>query len=91
MRLLNTSSLLLHTFTSAEKPKYAILSHTWDEDEFLFEDIHNYQVLDKALPLHSSKYMPYAPLRSLLLGPRNLRSCARKDLRRLSVAVTRPL
>ncbi|KAI0411283.1 heterokaryon incompatibility protein-domain-containing protein [Xylaria grammica] len=39
MRLLNTSTHTLETFTGAHPPNYAILSHTWSEDEVLFEDI----------------------------------------------------
>ncbi|KAL6415882.1 hypothetical protein AUP68_00088 [Ilyonectria robusta] len=41
MRLLNTATLQLESFISEAAPKYAILSHTWQEDEFLFEDICN--------------------------------------------------
>ncbi|RYP31989.1 hypothetical protein DL767_005434 [Monosporascus sp. MG133] len=36
MRLLNTDSLSLETFTGSP-PSYAILSHTWDDDEVLFQ------------------------------------------------------
>ena len=36
MRLLHTSTIELHEFSSDKIPKYAILSHTWDDDEFLF-------------------------------------------------------
>ncbi|KAK3305303.1 uncharacterized protein B0T15DRAFT_493479 [Chaetomium strumarium] len=39
MRLLNTETLQLETFVSHETSRYAILSHTWDEDETLFEDL----------------------------------------------------
>ena len=38
MRLINTSTLLLHDFL-AEVPPYAILSHTWDEGEVSFQDM----------------------------------------------------
>lgn len=38
MRLLNTTSLKLHYFV-ADVPAYAILSHTWANDEVLFDDI----------------------------------------------------
>ncbi|KAH7090417.1 HET domain-containing protein, partial [Paraphoma chrysanthemicola] len=38
MHLLNTSSLKLKTFLTTIPP-YAILSHTWDEDEVSFDDI----------------------------------------------------
>ncbi|KAM5360079.1 hypothetical protein ACJZ2D_013990 [Fusarium nematophilum] len=39
MRLLHVSRLQLKTFFGSEIPKYAILSHTWTEDEFLFKDL----------------------------------------------------
>src|SRR3954451_16649654 len=42
MRLLNTSTLELQSFVSAthaNTPKYAILSHTWEEEEIVFEDV----------------------------------------------------
>lgn len=38
MRLLHTSTIELHEFSSDDIPKYAILSHTWGNDEFLFSD-----------------------------------------------------
>ncbi|KAH9809311.1 HET-domain-containing protein [Teratosphaeria destructans] len=39
MRLLNTTSLRLEEYTSACIPPYAILSHTWGEDEVLYHDV----------------------------------------------------
>ncbi|KAJ9614401.1 hypothetical protein H2200_002537 [Cladophialophora chaetospira] len=39
MWLLDTSSLRLKYFTAASKIKYAILSHTWDDEEITFQDI----------------------------------------------------
>ena len=41
MRLLDTSTLALVTKRDNDLPPYAILSHTWgnDEDEVTFEDI----------------------------------------------------
>lgn len=41
MRLLNTHTLKLHSFTSPEvvKPGYAILSHVWNENEQSFQDL----------------------------------------------------
>jgi hypothetical protein len=39
MRLLNTKTLELESFHGSEAPTYAILSHTWGEDEVLFEDV----------------------------------------------------
>jgi hypothetical protein len=42
MRLLNSKSLKLQQFFGEnEVPRYAILSHTWDDDEFLFTDVTN--------------------------------------------------
>jgi hypothetical protein len=41
MRLLNTSTYGLESFLGTEKPRYAILSHTWEpEGELLFNDLH---------------------------------------------------
>jgi hypothetical protein len=46
MRLLNTEMFKLEEFLGYEKPKYAILSHTWGKQEVLFEmknlDMHAY-------------------------------------------------
>jgi hypothetical protein len=39
MRLLNTGSLKLKDFPPSQIPPYVILSHTWGEEEVLFEDI----------------------------------------------------
>ncbi|KAI1566051.1 HET domain containing protein [Pyrenophora tritici-repentis] len=39
MRLLNAKTYQLHSELGQDKPKYAILSHTWEEEEVLFEDI----------------------------------------------------
>ena len=36
MRLINTSTLELHEFIGRDIPQYAILSHTWEDGEFLF-------------------------------------------------------
>ncbi|KAI1421739.1 HET-domain-containing protein [Xylaria sp. FL1777] len=41
MRLLKVSSFVLQEFFEPEVPKYAILSHTWEEGEILFDDIRN--------------------------------------------------
>ncbi|KAI0440789.1 HET-domain-containing protein [Xylaria telfairii] len=38
MRLLNTTTFTLETFIGIITPPYAILLHTWDKDEVLFED-----------------------------------------------------
>lgn len=38
MRLLNCSTLELEEFAKDPGPDYAILSHTWEEDEVLFKD-----------------------------------------------------
>ncbi|KAI3325361.1 ankyrin repeat-containing protein [Xylariaceae sp. AK1471] len=39
MRLLNTTTLEIREFRYGEIPKYAILSHTWDEEEVTFQDM----------------------------------------------------
>jgi hypothetical protein len=39
MRLLNTASLQLKDFIGSNIPPYAILSHTWGDEEVLFDDI----------------------------------------------------
>ena len=41
MHLLNTSALKLHEFYDDEIPEYAILSHTWGEEEVSFHDLQN--------------------------------------------------
>ncbi|KAK7472210.1 hypothetical protein VKT23_000332 [Stygiomarasmius scandens] len=41
MRLLHTSSLQLVEFFGANIPSYAILSHTWEEGEVIFQDFQN--------------------------------------------------
>jgi hypothetical protein len=39
MRLLNARTHEFHVVLDPKKPKYAILSHTWEDDEVLFEHI----------------------------------------------------
>jgi hypothetical protein len=39
MRLLDAASKKLHSFGDYELPEYAILSHTWHDEEILFEDL----------------------------------------------------
>jgi hypothetical protein len=39
MRLLNARTYDFHVVLGPKKPNYAILSHTWEDDEVLFEDI----------------------------------------------------
>jgi hypothetical protein len=39
MRLLDTSTLQLADFFGRPIPRYAILSHTWEDDEVLFQDM----------------------------------------------------
>ncbi|TRX93423.1 hypothetical protein FHL15_005698 [Xylaria flabelliformis] len=48
MRLLDTTTLKLKTFEGDEKPKYAILSHTWGDDEVLFKDLRSKSSIDKS-------------------------------------------
>ena len=39
MRLINTSTCLFEEFMGRDIPKYAILSHTWEEEEVSFKDM----------------------------------------------------
>ena len=39
MRLLNTSTLQLESFFGRETPLYAILSHTWGDEEVTLQDM----------------------------------------------------
>ncbi|VUC32780.1 unnamed protein product [Clonostachys rosea] len=41
MRLLNTTTLELKEFFGSSIPQYAILSHTWSDEEVLYQDIQN--------------------------------------------------
>lgn len=46
MRLLDTTTLLLREFPS-DPPPYAILSHTWGEEEVVFEEIEQDEAVEK--------------------------------------------
>lgn len=39
MRLINTATGLFEEFITRNVPKYAILSHTWEEEEVSFSDM----------------------------------------------------
>jgi len=39
MRLLNTTTLVLHEFFGSQIPYYAILSHRWEDGEVTFQDL----------------------------------------------------
>ncbi|KAI1091376.1 heterokaryon incompatibility protein-domain-containing protein [Rostrohypoxylon terebratum] len=39
MYLINVATITLHEFQGSEIPKYAILSHTWGDDEVSFQDL----------------------------------------------------
>jgi hypothetical protein len=40
MRLINTATLALHEYLGDENvPKYAILSHTWEDEEVSFQEM----------------------------------------------------
>jgi hypothetical protein len=47
MRLLNVKSLELQQFVDSKIPQYVILSHTWGDEEVLFEDLLSGQTVDK--------------------------------------------
>ena len=53
MRLLNTESLRLELFIGSSVPDYAILSHTWGDNEVLFDDIRD---PDRPLPSHKASF-----------------------------------
>jgi hypothetical protein len=54
MRLLNTSTLELKSFLSPV-PKYVILSHRWEDEEIVFEDVQNRPLSDMNNPARSKK------------------------------------
>lgn len=41
MRLINTQTLKLQDFSGRKRPPYAILSHTWGDDEVTFQNLRN--------------------------------------------------
>jgi hypothetical protein len=41
MRLINCETMKLEFFDNSEAPPYAILSHTWENEEVSFEDFHD--------------------------------------------------
>src|SRR5882724_4313234 len=41
MRLLNVKDLVVEKFLGKEVPTYAILSHTWENEEITFDDVEN--------------------------------------------------
>lgn len=45
MRLVHTSTFELHEFPSSDTPKYAILSHTWEDGEVLYHNMANGEAL----------------------------------------------
>jgi ankyrin repeat protein len=47
MRLLNTDNFEVKEFRDDEVPRYAILSHTWDEEEVTFQDIEGTRAANK--------------------------------------------
>ncbi|KAJ3580135.1 hypothetical protein NPX13_g429 [Xylaria arbuscula] len=68
MRLLKVSSITFREFFEPNVPKYAILSHTWEEEEVLFNDIKNkerakhkigYRKVEKACSLARSQGYKY--------------------------------
>lgn len=48
MHLINTDSLELESFSASKIPEYAILSHTWQEEEVTYEDIKHSRTDDPA-------------------------------------------
>jgi hypothetical protein len=54
MRLLNTGTLELKAFLSPV-PKYVILSHRWEDEGIVFDDVHNRPLSDVNNPARSKK------------------------------------
>ncbi|KAI1391403.1 heterokaryon incompatibility protein-domain-containing protein [Hypoxylon trugodes] len=50
MRLINTETIKLEDFSGRVIPKYAILSHTWGENEANFEDVQNKDIKSSSEP-----------------------------------------
>jgi hypothetical protein len=48
MRLLNTSTIQFREFHGSQVPYYAILSHTWGEEEVSFDEMQDGKGKDKA-------------------------------------------
>ncbi|KAF2870379.1 heterokaryon incompatibility protein-domain-containing protein, partial [Massariosphaeria phaeospora] len=47
MRLLNTSTFEIEVFQGCAIPEYAILSHTWEDEEVSLQDFHTDAVINK--------------------------------------------
>jgi hypothetical protein len=62
MWLLNTTTLSLQEFFGASIPRYAILSHTWGQDELLFQDIHPHASLTSYQKLGHQKVTAFCAL-----------------------------
>ncbi|KAI0903097.1 HET-domain-containing protein [Ustulina deusta] len=62
MRLLHTKTLKLETFIGARRPHYAILSHTWGDDEVLFEDIQGKSVKKWKSKAGAGKVLKFAEI-----------------------------
>ncbi|KAI1774759.1 HET-domain-containing protein [Hypoxylon cercidicola] len=68
MRLINTSTGWVEEFLGRNIPKYAILSHTWEEEEVSFKDMSNsdhmrkkgYRKICKTCQMASQAGIPYA-------------------------------
>lgn len=56
MRLMSSSNLRLRDFPASEIPEYAILSHTWGEDEVLFADIEKGTLKDRKAGYEKIQY-----------------------------------
>jgi hypothetical protein len=47
MRLLHSTTIKLHEFVGSQIPPYAILSHTWDDEEVSFQELQSGNTLQK--------------------------------------------
>lgn len=62
MRLLHSESLELRDFPNHEGISYAILSHTWAEEEVLFEDINGFNA--RTMPSHIKQKQGYKKIKA---------------------------
>lgn len=67
MRLLNSTTLELEDFNVDDIPAYAILSHTWAEDEVSFADMKNHNAKKRAGFKNACKQAAGNALRSGLI------------------------
>lgn len=57
MWLIDTSTLKLKFVTEADRGSYAILSHTWGEDEVTFEQFHSFEITSLNGTRHHNRFV----------------------------------